>query len=125
MPNEKKSTSAWISAALIAVVVVIFAICFALAPKEGADEGEAFGGTDSAVTEIIEEEGYEPWMNPLLDLGSGEIESGLFALQAAIGSGILFFVLGNLRGRRKSAEEIAAGTFDASSFTGTSSPSRE
>ncbi|EPD32520.1 energy-coupling factor ABC transporter substrate-binding protein [Propionimicrobium lymphophilum] len=103
---SKKSKNIWINLGLIAAVIVIFVISFSVAPKEGSEEGEAFGGTDSVVTEQIEESGYEPWFSPIFEPGSGEIESGLFALQAALGAGIAGFALGNLRGRKKAAEEL-------------------
>ncbi|BEH01672.1 energy-coupling factor ABC transporter substrate-binding protein [Brooklawnia propionicigenes] len=97
----------WITFGLIAAIIAIFVLSFALAPKPGDGE-EGFTGTDSVVTETLEQEGTEPWFQPIFEPGSGEIESGLFALQAALGAGIVGFALGNLRGRAKSREEFAA-----------------
>lgn len=42
---------------------------------------------------------YEPWFQPILEPASGEIESLLFALQAAAGAGVLGFALGRLTAR--------------------------
>lgn len=98
----------WINWALIGAVVAIFAVSFILAPRPGSDEVEPFAGTDSVVTEVLEADGAEPWFEPIFEAGSGEIESGLFALQAAIGAGLLGFALGNLRGRKKVREEALA-----------------
>ena len=64
--------------------------------------------TDAAVTAILEDEyGAEPWFSPVFEPGSGEIESGLFAVQASIGAGILGFALGQLRGRAAMKRELA------------------
>ncbi|MFI8091890.1 energy-coupling factor ABC transporter substrate-binding protein [Streptomyces sp. NPDC086080] len=63
-------------------------------PFTGAD-GEA----ETAITEIAPE--YEPWFSPLYEPPSGEVESGLFALQAAIGAGVLSYYFGLRRGRRQ------------------------
>ncbi|WP_420175797.1 energy-coupling factor ABC transporter substrate-binding protein [Luteococcus sp. OSA5] len=91
---------AWVSALLVAAVVAIFALSMALAPRPDDESVEAFGGTDAAATEALAAQGVEPWFEPIFEPGSGEIESGLFALQAAAGAGVLGFALGNLRGRR-------------------------
>lgn len=93
-------------------IAAIFVVSFMLAPKTGADEGEAFGGTDAAVTETLESEGVEPWFKPVLELGSGELESGLFALQAALGAGVLGYAFGNLRGRKVTRRELGVEEAD-------------
>lgn len=94
---------------LVAAIVAIFVFSFAMAPAP-ADGEESFGGTDSAVTSILEEHGVEPWFQPLFEPGSGEIESGLFAVQAALGAGILGFALGSLRRRAVVARDASAPT---------------
>ena len=52
--------------------------------------------------ELIEESDpdYEPWFQPIFEPASGEVESLLFALQAAIGSGIVCFVLGRVTAKK-------------------------
>lgn len=87
-----------IGAALLVGIVAIFVFSFAMAPQPGDGE-EGFVGTDSVVTEVLDEHGVEPWFSPIWEPGSGEIESGLFAIQAALGAGLVGFVLGNFRGR--------------------------
>ncbi|MGI5950287.1 MAG: energy-coupling factor ABC transporter substrate-binding protein [Brooklawnia sp.] len=94
------SDKKWINWVLLAVVVAIFAVSFFLAPRPASDDEESFAGTDSVVTEVLEEGGAEPWFSPVFEAGSGELESGLFAIQAAIGAGLLGYAMGNLRGRR-------------------------
>ncbi len=95
----------WVNLALLGAVALILIGSFLLAPRPGGDE-EAFAGTDSVVTETLESDGVEPWFSPVFELGSGELESGLFALQAGIGAGVLGYVLGNLRGRAKARKEF-------------------
>lgn len=63
-------------------------------PFTGAD-GEA----ETAITEI--EPDYEPWFSPLYEPPSGEIESALFSLQAALGAGVLAYYFGLRRGRKQ------------------------
>lgn len=104
MAERKKNafgTMPWWAMALVAAAIVgIFLISFLGADTSDAPEGEAFGGTDSAATEALEEQGKEPWFQPVFEPGSGEVESGLFALQAALGAGVLGYVGGRLHERR-------------------------
>ena len=46
---------------------------------------------------------YEPWAKNLIELPGEETESLLFALQAALGAGIVGYVLGYFKGERKNA----------------------
>ncbi len=61
-----------------------------------------FGGADGKAEELIGEinPNYKPWFNNLIELPGGETESLLFALQAALGSGVVFYVLGYLKGKK-------------------------
>lgn len=60
-----------------------------------------YGGSDAQAQAAIEESGYQPWFEPLWSPPSGEIESMIFALQAAAGAGLLGFLLGRARRRDK------------------------
>ena len=61
-----------------------------------------FEGADGTAAEVVEEmnEGFEPWFNPIWKPPGGETEGLLFALQAAIGSGVIFYCIGYLKGRK-------------------------
>jgi cobalt/nickel transport protein len=93
----------WVDVLLLVAVVAIFAVPLALQLNtEGQPDGETYAGTDSTAVSTVESNNpdYEPWFFPLYE-PSGEVESGLFALQAAVGAGVLGYVLGRLSGRRR------------------------
>jgi cobalt/nickel transport protein len=88
------------------VILLIAVVALAVLPLLVAGGGE-FGGADgeaeTAITEI--DPGYTPWFSSIWEPPSGEIESLLFALQAAIGAGLVFYVLGYYVGRAKGKDQ--------------------
>ncbi|KUO01199.1 energy-coupling factor ABC transporter substrate-binding protein [Streptomyces resistomycificus] len=87
---------------LLLVIVAALAV-LPLALGLGDHKEEPFTGADgeaeTAITEIKPD--YEPWFSPLYEPPSGEIESALFSLQAALGAGVLAYYFGLHRGRRQ------------------------
>ena len=100
---------------LIIAVILLSALPLWLAPQPatGPDgqPGEAFGGADGRAQQAIGQlaPDYEPWFKPLIEPASGEIASLLFALQAALGAGVIGYWLGCVvtrdRLRRKAEDQ--------------------
>lgn len=95
---------------LVLGVVAIFALGLVIGGNH-TDAADPFAGSDGAATARIQEidPGYEPWFSPIFEPGSGEVESGLFALQAGLGGVVLGFAVGalwmrNRRGRFTGAD---------------------
>ena len=85
---------------LAAVCIISFIAPLVMYSGLGEDEGY-FGGSDDAASEQIEASDYEPWFSSIWEPPSGEIESLLFALQAAIGAIIIGYFFGYWRGQGK------------------------
>ena len=77
---------------LVILVILLAALPLWLLPHAGFEGAD--GQAEEAILELNPD--YEPWFSPLLEPASGEVESMLFALQAAIGAGIVGFVLGRI-----------------------------
>lgn len=88
------------------LILGIIVIALAVLPLIIAGNAE-FGGADGAAGDYISvlRPGYQPWFESFWEPPSGEIESLLFSLQAAIGSGIVFGYIGYLMGKSKGREE--------------------
>ncbi|MCC8988553.1 MAG: energy-coupling factor ABC transporter substrate-binding protein [Candidatus Contendobacter sp.] len=69
-------------------------------------KGAEFAGSDGQAMEIVAaiQPGYQPWFRFVWEPPT-EIASGLFALQAALGAGVLGYYLGFRRGRARSRQQ--------------------
>jgi cobalt/nickel transport protein len=92
----------WQKNTLLILIIVLIAASPLLLLKNAEFSG-ADGEAEKAITEIDPE--YVPWAEPILEPASGEIESLLFALQAAIGAGVVGFILGRITVRKKDITE--------------------
>lgn len=82
----------------VLLLLVVALVVFPLYLKRGAEFGGADGQAEKAISEVRPD--YKPWCAPLWEPPSGEVESLLFAVQAAAGSGFVFYYLGYLKGRK-------------------------
>lgn len=96
-PSQTERLSPAITGLLIAFVVVL--VVFPLATITGSE----FPGTDTAAMDAIAEidPQVQPWFEPLWSPPSSQIESLLFALQAAVGGCVLGYCFAVKRGKRQ------------------------
>jgi len=79
------------------ILMLLAVVALAILPLIIHHGGDAeFTGSDSQAEVVINQirPGYKPWASPIWEPPSGEIESLLFALQAAIGAGLIGFYFG-------------------------------
>ncbi len=95
--------------ALAVVVLVALPLWMVHKPAPGPDgkEAEIFAGADSQAEGLIGriDPGYRPWVKPLMEPPSGEIETLLFALQAALGAGFIGYWYGSASTRARLQRE--------------------
>lgn len=86
------------------IILICIAVVIGVIPLLMIRDSE-FGGADGKAEELIQEinPSYEPWAESLIELPGGETESLLFALQAALGAGVMGYVLGYFKGKNKNA----------------------
>ncbi|MER3491058.1 MAG: energy-coupling factor ABC transporter substrate-binding protein [Mastigocladus sp. ERB_26_2] len=90
--NQKFKWNNWL---LILAVVALSATPLVL--LKDAEFGGADGKAQEAIKEIQPK--YEPWFNSLIQISSSEVQSLLFAVQAAAGAGVIGYVIGLYKGR--------------------------
>lgn len=88
------------------VILLVLVVLIAMVPLWLLRDAP-FEGADGAAMELVEEAmpGYEAWFEPVLEPASGEVESLIFAVQAAIGSGVVCFILGRITARKPESGE--------------------
>lgn len=93
---KQSKNSNWLLLLLVVVITLTPLVFMKDSEFEGAD-----GQAEDVIREISPD--YEPWIEPLWEPPSGEIESLLFSLQVAIGAGLMGFIIGSFREKKKIA----------------------
>jgi cobalt/nickel transport protein len=86
---------------LLLLILVIGLTITPLFLIRDAEFSGADGAAEAAVLEISPE--TEPWFQPFWEPPGGETESLLFALQAALGAGVIGYFFGVKRGQRQAS----------------------
>lgn len=94
--QQASSRQNWLLAVAVVVLAVI-PLVFVRGEYGGSD-----GQAQKAITEI--QPSYKPWFNHLFEPASSEIASLLFASQAAVGAGVVGYVIGLYKGRSQSQQ---------------------
>lgn len=89
---------------LVLVLIVLALVIVPLAFVKGN-----FGGSDDQGSAAVaaSQPGFKPWFEPLWKPPSPEVESLLFAVQAALGAGIIGYVIGRIHGAAREREAQA------------------
>ncbi|WP_242347886.1 energy-coupling factor ABC transporter substrate-binding protein [Mucispirillum schaedleri] len=87
----------WKKNLILSIIVIVLAV-LPLITLKNAEFAGADGLAETAITEI--NPNYEPWFSSLYEPASGEIESLLFAVQAALGAGVAGFILGRITAKK-------------------------
>ncbi|GAX35733.1 energy-coupling factor ABC transporter substrate-binding protein [Nodularia sp. NIES-3585] len=94
MNQSKQGLNNWL--------LILAVITLAVAPLvfiRDAEFGGADGQAEAAIGEV--QPGYEPWFQPVFEPPSGEVESLLFTSQAALGAGVIGYVIGLYKERNR------------------------
>lgn len=102
-PAGRTHVNGWFLVGLLVVAVVIALGSFIYGSLAGSEFEGSDGQAEGTVSEVAPT--YEPWFEPILPDLPGEVESGMFALQAGIGGGIVGYGIGVLRTRSRQRRE--------------------
>lgn len=99
--KKAKRSKVLLNGILIFIVIALAVIPFFVA------KNATFKGSDNKAQEAINTVApdYKPWFSSIWTPPSTEIESLLFALQAAAGAGIIGYGLGYIKGKSKGKDE--------------------
>lgn len=92
---------------ILLIVAVVLLIALPLAFVHGKFEGSDDQGSAAIASSV---QGFKPWAHPIWEPPSPEIESLLFALQAAIGAGVIGYVVGRTHGAVQVRSRVADNT---------------
>lgn len=95
---------------LISIVLLLLCVVIIIFPLMSIKDSE-FGGADDKAEDVITEvdPDYEPWFDSIIELPGGETESMLFALQAALGAGVVGYGFGYYVSRKKYSKKDGNG----------------
>ncbi|HBP65836.1 MAG TPA: energy-coupling factor ABC transporter substrate-binding protein [Desulfosporosinus sp.] len=87
---------------LLLIIVAVLAFAPLILTRDAQ-----FSGADDQAKHAIStlNPNYVPWFKPFWKPPSAEVESFLFALQAAIGSGFVFYYLGYSKGKHSASQK--------------------
>lgn len=83
---------------IILVIIAILLIVSPLVINKNAEYSGADGQAEEIITEI--DPNYKPWFSSIYEPQSGEVESLLFAVQASLGTGVICYYLGYIKGKK-------------------------
>lgn len=103
--SDREQKAGLVKNLILGLIVIVLTV----APLFIAGKAE-FGGSDDQAEAAIGDiqADYQPWFSPVWEPPSGEIESLLFCVQAALGAGVVGYGLGYLKGRKEEAEKETA-----------------
>ncbi len=100
--NARLKNTLLIAAVAMLTILPLLTVNKTTAGPDGKP-AEMFKGSDNQAKGVIQSiaPDYKPWFSSIMNPSSSEIESLLFALQAAIGAGFIGYYVGYSRGRAK------------------------
>ena len=101
MKEEGKKSKMKMNSMLLGLVALL--MVGALLVNQTGEYGGSDGEAQAMITEL--NPNFTPWFDSILEPKSGEIESLLFTLQGSIGVGIITFILGYYKGKKKNVAD--------------------
>ena len=91
---------------IVVILIAIIGLLTAFVPGIVGITAQWGGADAAAASKIGEISDYKPWFSPPWEPPSGEIETFLFSLQAAIGAGIIGYIAGLNTGRKEKKRDL-------------------